>query len=166
MVFLKRAAHLLTRALDGVIASFFAFIILITIVQVILRYVFNASILGGNEAMEVLFIYTTAIGAAVAVRRRQHININYFVQQLPLLFQRLVDILVHLLIAFLNGVMIYCSINWISKVGTNESPVMRIPEWIFQLSIPIGCALVIVYCIIIIALDIWDEQPVQGDRTC
>ena len=62
--------------------------------------------------------------------------------------------------------MIYCSINWISKVGTNESPVMRIPEWIFQLSIPIGCGLVIVYCIIIVALDIWDEQPVQGDGTC
>lgn len=166
MDFLKRAAHLLTLLLDGVIASFFTFIILITIVQVILRYVFNASILGGNEAMEALFIYTTAVGAAVAVRRRQHININYFVQLLPALFQRLVDIAVHLLVAFLNGVMIYYSISWISKVGTNESPVMRVPEWIFQLSIPIGCSLVIVYCLVIIALDIFDKQPVQGDETC
>jgi len=152
--------------LDVVIASFFTFIIFTTIVQVILRYVFNASILGGNEAMEALFIYTTAVGAAVAVRRRQHINISYFVQLLPALFQRLVDIAVHILIAFLNGVMIYYSISWISKVGTNESPVMRVPEWIFQLSIPIGCGLVIIYCLIIIVLDIWDKQSVQGDETC
>ncbi|MEE4166657.1 MAG: TRAP transporter small permease [Desulfocapsaceae bacterium] len=166
MDILKRLKHLLTLVLDGVIASFFAFIIIITIVQVILRYVFNASILGGNEAMEALFIYTTAIGAAVAVRRRQHININYFVQLLPMLFQRLVDITVHILIAFLNGVMIYYSINWISKVGNNESPVMRVPEWIFQLSIPIGCGLVIIYCLIIIVLDIWDKRSVQGDEIC
>lgn len=166
MDFLKRTENLLTLLLDGVIASFLAFIIIITIVQVILRYVFNASILGGNEAMEALFIYTTAVGAAVAVRRRRHININYFVQLLPALFQRLVDIIVHMLIAFLNGVMICYSVHWISKVGSNESPVMRVPEWIFQLSIPIGCSLVIAYCLIIIALDICDKQSFQGDETC
>jgi TRAP-type C4-dicarboxylate transport system permease small subunit len=149
-----------------VIASFFASILLITILQVILRYVFNASVLGGNETMEALFIYTTAIGAAAAVRRRQHININYFVQLLPTWLQRLTDITAHLLVAFLNGVMIYYSINWISKVGTNESPVMRIPEWIFQLSIPIGCSLVIVFCLFNIVLIVWNDQPAEGDEPC
>lgn len=166
MDFLKRTANSMTLALDAVIASFFAFIILITIVQVILRYVFNGSILGGNEAMEALFIYTTAVGAAVAVRRRQHININYFVDLLPPFLQRLADTLVHLLIAFLNGVMIYYSINWISKVGSNESPVMRIPEWIFQLSIPVGCSLVLLYCLITIAINILGEKSTQGEETC
>lgn len=166
MDFLKRAAHVLTMLLDGVIASFFVFIILTTITQVILRYVFNASILGGNEAMEALFIYTTAVGAAVAVRRKQHININYFVQLLPAYLKRLIDIIVHILIAFLNGVMIYYSIDWISKVGDNESPVMRIPEWVFRFSIPIGCSLVIAYCFIMIVQNIWDEQQAKGDETC
>lgn len=166
MDFLKRGVHLLTMVLDVVIASFFASILLITILQVILRYVFNTSVLGGNEAMEALFIYTTAIGAAAAVRRRQHINIKYFVQLLPTSLQRLTDIFAHMLVAFLNGVMIYYSINWISKVGTNESPVMRIPEWIFQLSIPIGCSLVIAFCLFNIVLIVWNDQPGQGDEPC
>lgn len=166
MEFLKRVANMLTLVLDWVIASFLAIIILITMLQVILRYVFNASILGGNEAMEALFIYTTAIGAAAAVQRRQHININYVVQQLPPVLQRFADVAVHVLITFLNGVMIYYSVGWISKVGGNESPVMRISEWIFQLSIPIGCSLVIMYCLVIIVLDIWDEWPAQGDNVC
>lgn len=166
MSFLKQVARLLTRVLDVVISTFFAFILLITILQVILRYVFNTSVLGGNEAMEALFIYTTAIGAAVAVRRRQHINISYFVELLPPPLQRLTDIAVHLLIALLNGVMIYYSITWISKVGTNESPVMRVPEWIFQFSIPIGCSLVIAYCLVNISLTICNEQLNQGDGAC
>jgi len=163
---LKRAASLLTLILDAVIASLFAVILLITILQVILRYVFNQSIIGGNELMEGLFIYTTAIGAAAAIRRRQHINISYIIQQLPDFLQRLDDILVHALIAFLNGVMVFYSIRWISKVGSNESPVMRVPEWIFQISIPIGCSLVILYCLATIVLVIWDEQTPQRDDSC
>lgn len=163
---LIRVANLLALILDCVIASIFAVILLITILQVILRYVFNESIIGGNELMEGLFIYTTAIGAAVAVRRRRHINISYIIEQLPKFLQRLDDILVHALIAFLNGVMIFYSLRWIGKVGSNESPVMRVPEWIFQISIPIGCSLVIVYCLVMIVLAVYDEVPAPGDESC
>lgn len=163
---LKRAADRLTVALDVIIASFFALIVLITILQVVLRYVFNASVLGGSEAMEAFFIYTTAIGAAAAVRRRQHININCVVELLPSMPRRVADGLVHLLIAFLNGVMIYYSMRWIGTVGTNESPVLRLPEWIFQLSIPLGCSLVIVYCLVNIVLTMWGKEQLEGDETC
>jgi TRAP-type transport system small permease protein len=163
---LKRLADRLTCILDVVIAALFSAILLITILQVFLRYLFNDSIIGGNELMEGLFIYSTAVGAAVAVRRRQHININYFIEQLPKFLQRLDDILVHALIAFLNGVMIFYSVRWISKVGSNESPVMRVPEWIFQISIPIGCSLVIAYCLVMIVLACADESPVRGDDSC
>jgi TRAP-type C4-dicarboxylate transport system permease small subunit len=163
---LKKSEHILARIIDGAIALFFAAILLITIFQVFLRYGFNSSILGGNEAMEALFIYTTALGAAVAVRRRMHININFLVRLLPVTGQKLTDILVHLLVVFLNGAMIYFSIDWISKVGGNESPVMRIPEWIMQISIPLGCFLVICYCLVNIILNIQGEWPAKEDQAC
>lgn len=155
--------RLLTIILDAVIASFFAAILLITILQVVLRYGFNESVLGGNEAMEGLFIYTTAIGAAAAVRRRQHINIDFIVKLIPFPVQKIADVLVHLLITFLNIVMIYYSINWISKVGGNESPVMRIPEWTTQISIPIGCGFVICYCLFNIIMTICGEGMLKED---
>jgi TRAP-type C4-dicarboxylate transport system permease small subunit len=163
---LKKTADLLTLILDGVIAFFFAVILLITIFQVVLRYGFNASVLGGSEAMEGLFIYTTAIGAAAAIRRRQHININFMVKLLPVMLQRAADVLVHLLVAFLNAVMIYYSVAWIGKVGSNESPVMRFPEWTMQISIPVGCGLVIFYCLVNMALAIRTEWPVPENQIC
>lgn len=163
---LQKISAILSVILDTVIASFFAGILLITILQVVLRYGFNSAVLGGNEAMEGLFIYTTAIGAAVAVRRRLHININYMVGLMPNRLQKGVDVLVHLLVAFLNSAMIYYSIAWISKVGNNESPVMRIPEWTMQISIPIGCGLVIFYCLVNIILTICSEWPLKEDQTC
>ena len=137
----------LTLALDVFVTFCFTAILVLTILQVLLRYGFNTSILGGNEAMEHLFIYTTAVGAAIAVRRGQHIRISYFADLLPLMFCRLITAASFLLVAFLNAVMIYYSVPWIQKVGGNESPVMRIPEWTVQISIPIGCGLVILYCL-------------------
>jgi TRAP-type C4-dicarboxylate transport system permease small subunit len=62
--------------------------------------------------------------------------------------------------------MIYYSINWIQMVGSNESPVMRIPEWTFQISIPIGCGLVVFYCLVNIALTIVGKWPGTEDLSC
>jgi TRAP-type C4-dicarboxylate transport system permease small subunit len=163
---LEKTEKAFTVILDAVVAFFFAVILLSTILQVILRYGFNASVLGAVESMETLFIYTTAIGAAAAVRRRQHISINFVVSLLPVFLMRIVDVVAHLLIAFINGVMIYFSIGWISKVGGNESPVMRIPEWIMQISIPIGCGLVILYCLFNVVLTIRGDWPLPEDRAC
>ncbi len=163
---LYKSARLLSTVLDTIISAFFAIILLVTILQVILRYVFNESILGGNELMEGLFIYTTSIGAAVAVRRRQHISIGYIVERLPPIMKRVSDIVVHLLIAFLNGVMIGYAIRWIDKVGSNESPVLRLPEWLFQISVPIGCTLVIFYCLVMIVIAVMDKNPTPENSVC
>ena len=159
MDLIRRIENALTFALDVLISFFFTVILLITILQVFLRYGFNAAILGGNETMESLFIYTTALGAAIAVRRRQHITINLFLEKLTPLLRKMIEVFGLLTVAFLNAVMIYYSVPWIKKVGSHESPVMRIPEWTIQVSIPIGCGFVLLYCLYLILLLFIDKDP-------
>ena len=154
----------LTLAIDVVVSSFFALILLVTILQVILRYGFNQALLGGDEVMEGLFIYTTALGAATAIRRRQHISITFLVDRLPPVFNKAADVLVHLLVILVNVVMIHYSQGWIRQVGGHESPVMRVPEWLFQISVPLGCALVILYCLFNIFLILRREET--GTEGC
>jgi TRAP-type C4-dicarboxylate transport system permease small subunit len=137
----------LSRFLEWVITLCFFVILMLTIILVVLRYGFNESIIGGNELMEYLFIYTTALGAAVALGRRQHIKITWFIDKLSPAFRRAADILGFLLIGLINGVMIYYSIPWIRTVGGFKSPVLRLPNRLIQIIVPIGCALAILYCI-------------------
>ena len=141
------AFEMLSKFLEVAITIFFFVILMLTIVLVILRYGFNEAIIGGNEVMEYLFIYTTAIGAAVALGRREHIKIIWFVDKLSHRSRRLVDIVGFLSIAFINVVMISYSVPWIRTVGSFESPVLRLPNRTIQLIIPIGCGLVILYCL-------------------
>jgi TRAP-type C4-dicarboxylate transport system permease small subunit len=137
----------LDRLLETIVTLMFVGILGLTILLVVMRYGFNSSIIGGNEAMEYLFIYTTALGAAVSVGKGTHIRIAFVVDNLKGVPKRCVDTLGYLLIAFINAVMIYYSVPWIRSAGYFESPVMRIPNWMVQVSVPLGCGLVILYCL-------------------
>jgi len=144
---IRRAVKIATDTLEWLVTLFFFVILTLTIVLVILRYGFNEAIIGGNELVEYLFIYTTAVGAAAALGRRQHIKITWFIDKLSPVFRKVVDALGFLLIALINAVMIYYSISWIRTVGGFESPVLRLPNRLIQIIIPIGCGLVIFYCL-------------------
>ncbi|WP_319415080.1 TRAP transporter small permease [Marispirochaeta aestuarii] len=132
--------------LEAVVTAFFGLILLLTILLVILRYLFNTSIVGGNELMEFLFIYTTALGAAVSLGKRSHIKVTYFVDQLPPLSRAVVDTFSLLLVLLINVVLLRLSFPWIAKVGDAASPVLRLPSWVAMISVPIGCSLAVLYC--------------------
>jgi TRAP-type transport system small permease protein len=150
--------------IHSVIAFCFFIILLLTIILVILRYVFNTTLLGGNEIMEYLFIYTTALGAALAIAKKEHIKITYVVDKLPFVLRKVTDILCYLLIAFLNGVMIYYSFEWIGSVGNHYSPILHIPNWVIQMIVPISCGLAVLFCIYLIILTIIKKEETTNSE--
>ena len=124
--------------------SFFGMVILL----VGLRYLFNSSITGANEIITILFVYTTAIGAAIAVGQRGHIAINILIEKLP---QRLAKHLVKLqlaLVGLINFAIAWFSVPWISQTGDNLMPTLGAMRAVVQISIPLGCGLAVLYCII------------------
>ena len=148
----------LDRVLETLVTLMFFSILSLTILLVVMRYGFNSSIMGANEAMEYLFIYTTALGAAVSVGQGTHIRITFLVDALKDRQRCYINMINYLLIAFINAVMIYYSLPWIRSAGDFESPVMRIPNWMVQVSVPIGCLLVILYCLNHVVLE-WTGRP-------
>ena len=147
-----------TRLLEVIVTFFFFIILSITITLVIMRYGFNAAIIGGNEAMNYLFIYTTALGAAVSIGNGEHIKISFLIDKFNARSRKVVNITNYLLVGFINAVMIWYSLRWIHSTGYFESPVLRISNWIVQVSVPLGCSLVILYCLNHIILEIFNGK--------
>ena len=79
--------YLLERLLALLLFSIFAAIVLL----VVLRYVFNTTIVGGNEGALVAFVYTTALGGALAAAKQEHIAIHYFVDLMPAGIQQFLE---------------------------------------------------------------------------
>ncbi len=155
MNMLVKFEQMLTRILVGIIALCFLCIIILIITLVILRYGFNATIIGANEFVVILFIYTSALGAAIILGKKEHIAITYFIDKLPTSARKVVDVINYLLIALLNGVMIWYSFHWIKTTGSYLTAVLRIQQAYAQIIVPVGCCIAILYCLYHIILTIY-----------
>ena len=150
--------------LEWVITSFLIVIFLLTVILVILRYVFNSSIIGGNELTTFLFIYTTAIGAAVAIPRNRHIRIDYFINKLGGWPRLAMEVLVYLCIGAINAVMMIYSLDWIAKVGSDLSQSLGIPLGIVKVSVPVGCFLALLFSLYAVFVILWTGSPIKGEN--
>ncbi len=156
---MKTFETVLNRLLESLAVLCFVAVFLIVVTLVVLRYVFNSSITGANELITVLFVYSTAIGAAVAVGRGEHIAISFYTGTLSGVRRRLVDAIGLLLVALLNAVMAWYSVEWIRTTGDFLMPSTELPRVVAQLSVPIGSGLAVVYCL----LRLLDSATARGN---
>ena len=128
-----------------------------------LRYLFDYSIIGVNEIINILFVYTTAIGAAIAVGQRGHIAINILSDNLPEHLAKYLSKLQLALVALINFAIAWFSVPWISQTGDNLMPTIGMTRAVVQLSIPLGCGLAVLYCITTAIVGL--EETKTGDPT-
>ena len=145
---LHRAKGVLSWVLNGFVGTAFFGMAVLIIVLVILRYFFNSSVPGGPEALRFAFIYTTFIGAAVLVGRREHIAIHIVINKFPEPIRRALDLLVHLLIVALHIYLLVLSFRWIAVTGGNMAEELKFPLRYVQIALPIGCGLAALYSLI------------------
>ena len=138
---------MLQHGLERLLTITFMVIFVLVVLLVVLRYLFNSTIVGGNEATVMLFIWTTALGAAVDVARGKHIIVDAFVNYLPNSVRHWLDVVNLAIIGLLNAYLLKYGIDWLSSVGGSEHPVLHIPEAVVEIALPIGCGITILFCI-------------------
>lgn len=126
------------------LAAIFAVVLLL----VVLRYVFSTTIIGGNEATAVAFVFLTAIGASVDLFKDRHISIRWFTDRLAATRRQSLAKGRFVLLAALNILILYFSIVWIARTGSFLMPALGVPQWVAQICIPIGSALSAFYCVL------------------
>ena len=138
---------MLTEYLEKTLVGFLFLIFSITLVLVLLRYVFNQSITGANEIVTILFIYTTALGSAVSIGKNEHISINVFINSLSPKNYNRIKVLQLLLLVILHTIIFFYCLGWIDKAGGYLMPATGFPRIVATGIIPIGCLLSLIYCI-------------------
>lgn len=141
----KEVRDLLSKTLDWLLVFAFFVIIVLTILQVILRYFFHESITGAYEILRFIFIYTSTLGAAVLLQREEHVQVGLIVNLFPDFYRTIAKTFKHLILALLHGYLVYLTFNWIQATGGFPSNVLRIPLVFIKISLSIGFALAAIY---------------------
>ena len=142
-----RAIGLVTRILSLTVTSIFAGMAVLTILLVVLRYFFNSSIPGGNEALRFAFVYTTFLGAAILIGRRDHIAIHLLTRQFPNVVRRGVALLCNALVIALHVYLLVLSLRWIAVTGASMAEELKFPLRYVQIALPIGAGLATLYAV-------------------
>ena len=111
--------------------------------QVILRYVFNYSLLWAEELSRYLFVWESWLGISMGARMGEHITVEMFVGKLHgrsrLIVSTLADIAVFTISAIVAWQGIKMCIN-LSAMGS-ITPVLKISKAIPYAAVPVGCGL-------------------------
>ena len=145
---MKRLERILVRALELTFCICFLIMFVLVVTQVALRYGFNESIGGANELATILFAYTSALGIAVGIAKREHMTISWFTERLPPAQRKVIDVIGLILLAFINIVIFWYSLRWIGITGSRMISVLQVPRWTAQIAIPIGTGASAIFCFI------------------
>jgi len=141
--FLERVTRVIETVLIVLLFGMFAMVTIL----VVLRYVFSTTIIGGNEGTVVAFIFTTALGASIAIARDEHIAIDYFTDKMSPQSRQVLTQVRLFLLAVINAVITVYAVIWIQRTGGFLMPTLGLPQLVAQISVPIGCGLSTVYCV-------------------
>lgn len=131
--------------------EYFGFFSLLTataliFIQVVMRYVFNYSIMWSEEMARYLIIWFIFVGSSMAVRERAHAKVDVLTSYVPFRAKKILEITASL------TAILFCVLILISGVQTvqnvikfsNFTPALQIPMYIPYLAIPVGASLMII----------------------
>ncbi len=142
---MKGECNWVARGLELLMQVSLGAILTMIFLLVVLRYVFHTTIIGGNEATQIAFVFASIFAAALALRNDEHIAVRFFTEKLSREKQNVIAVVRWLLLMSINGVLLVYSIVWIRQTGSFLMPALGLGQWVAQISVPVGCGLGFVY---------------------
>lgn len=130
--------------LERILAAFcLAFIVTLISINVIMRYIFNASLSWGEEVILWSFIWFIWLAVSYGFQKREHIRITFIRDRFSLKIRFFINIFVDILILIFFAIMIYQCIDLMLKpfVAMQKSVVLRLPIPLLYASAPVGASL-------------------------
>ena len=118
-------------------------IVLVTFIQVVLRYVFNAAFFGAEELARFMFSWLIFLGGTVALDRGMHFAVDVIINVLSAALQRVIFIFVQLTVLAVLAILLVKGVQLAALNWTQLSPAMQIPISIPYAAIPTASALMI-----------------------
>jgi C4-dicarboxylate transporter DctQ subunit len=139
----KRFSHVLSRVEETIVAVSLGGAAAIIVLSVIMRYVFQSPLSWAEEGAILLLIYSTFVGASLALREREHVGIDIITLKMSKRTKRATTFVA------MGLTLVYCGVlgfyGWIMATSpsafNNVTPAIRIPVWMTQLAVPLGLTL-------------------------
>lgn len=115
-------------------------------IQVIMRYVFNASLSWSEELTRYIFIWQIWLGASIGLRDKKHIRVEVIQSVLKPNMALLMDILSNLIWMAACTYFVYNGFQLVFDLiqKNSVSTALRIPLWTVYAALPVSCFVIVI----------------------
>ena len=131
---------------DNILFILMALIVVIMFAQVIFRYVFNQSLSWSEELAKFIFVWLTFFGAAICIKERIHVGVEFLMESLSEKWKRYLDLFQTALITLFNCFLSIIGFRWVWEVSGTLSSAMSLPlNIVFYAALPVAAVLSVVF---------------------
>lgn len=142
----------LDRVLRVLCIALFATLVLVVVWQVFTRLVLDEPSAWSEEAARYTFVWVSLIGISIAVGEKADVVMDFLVEKLPVMLQRVADVLAYLcMLAFVSYVMIYGGLLQTAASWTATNPLLPFTQGQLYLVVPISGIIIAFYLLLHIA---------------
>ncbi|MEP6608935.1 MAG: TRAP transporter small permease [Burkholderiaceae bacterium] len=139
------AERWLVNANRALLIVLLAAMVVVTFINVMLRYTSESSLLWGEEVARHLMIWLTFTGAGLALRNGAHIGIDSLEKALPPLAARAVRAMIALIVLMLFIALLIVGVEYAWRTRFQTSAALQISvAWVYA-GMPIGCGLLLAH---------------------
>lgn len=139
----KKTAAVLQKIEDSLLVGMLLLMILMAVLQIFMRNLFDSGILWGDSLVKVLVLWIGLMGAMIASRNNHHITIDVISKFLPEKIKKITDFSISVFTSLVCGVMAYYSLNFvIAEKHDGFTAFANIPAWACESIIPIAFAII------------------------
>jgi TRAP-type C4-dicarboxylate transport system permease small subunit len=137
--------HLVTKTALIIVLSVMA---LVVFLQVIFRYVLNLPLFWTEEFARYCLVWASLLGAAVAMKRGQHLAVTICMDRMPPKARRVLSVIARLSVIVILAVITVGGIQLVLVTRAQISPALRIPMSLPYLAVPVGAAIMLFHAIV------------------
>lgn len=129
--------------------------------QVLFRYVVHLPLFWTEEFARYCLIWASLLGASVALKRKQHIAVTYFIEHMPTSLATKLTLAAQVSVVLILAIIIWGGIKLVLITSAQISPALRIPMAVPYLALPLGSAVMLFHMACFIFFP-WAESSGNG----
>jgi len=137
--FLERSQRIIYRVEDSVLVGLLLVMIVMAVLQILLRNLFGTGIVWSDILVRILVLWVGLVGAMVASRQGNHINIDIMDRFLSERKKIAAKFIVELFTAFICLIVAYYSLQFVKmEFAQGGTAFAKVPTWLCESIIPFG----------------------------
>jgi TRAP-type transport system small permease protein len=130
---------------QGLGVAFLLTMFVSVLIQIFFRYVLHSPLTWTEEASRYSFIWTVLLGAAFAVRRREHVVMDVLVKKFPTALQKHISLILNLIILISLIYLLPISWKFFWFMKNVSAPTLRISWGFLFFSAPLSILLMTIH---------------------